>query len=126
MRSQRSDGPRSPIRTERKGNLMKTISQPERKLTELERADEAARMARALIGQLRPRTLHAICEQSARLIPCPHCGARHSRTCPGGYHLARFVEAYVAQLVTAEEMARVIQAAGDVFTLATIIRDGTR
>jgi hypothetical protein len=103
---------------------MKTISQPERKLTELERADEAARIARALIGQLRPRTLHAICEQSARLIPCTYCGARAGSACrrQGGYHLARFVRAYVTGRITSAEWPTVLGDL-DVFTNATIIRD---
>jgi hypothetical protein len=97
-------------------------------LTELERADEAVRMERARTGQMRPRTLHALCEQAARLIPCEHCGQRPSRACqrPAGFHLARFAQARRRGLLTADEMAMVIWAAGDVFTAATIIRDGGR
>jgi hypothetical protein len=30
---------------------------------------------RALTGRQRPRTLHALCEQAARLLPCGQCSA---------------------------------------------------
>lgn len=105
---------------------METMAQ-ERKLTEAERADEAARMQRARTGQQLPRTLHALCEQSARLIDCQHCGTMAGRPCrrPGGYHLHRFVRAYVRGLVRPEEFA-VILSGLDVFTVASIVRDGAR
>ena len=103
--------------------MTNTIAQ-ERRLTEAERADEDARIERALTGQLRGRTLHAICEQSARLIECQHCGARPGKVCRrgGGYHLARFVRAYVRGLIIMDEMVTVLGGL-DVFTAATIIRD---
>lgn len=87
----------------------------ERKLTEAERAGE------------RPRTLHALCEQAARLIDCQHCGTMAGRPCrrPGGYHLHRFVRAYVRGLVRPEEFT-VILSGLDVFTVASIVRDGSR
>lgn len=105
---------------------MMTISQPpERKLSETERADEAARAERALAGQQRPRTLHAIIEQAARLVNCGQCWARPGTPCDGadGYHVARFCRASRKGLLTGQDMATVLAAAGDVFTNATIIRD---
>jgi hypothetical protein len=104
---------------------------PERVLTELERADEAARLQRARSGQLRPRTLHALCQQAARLLQCPGCGQKPGRACADaggqdGYHLARFAQARRRGLLTADEMAMVLAAAGDVFTNATTIQDGGR
>ena len=109
---------------------MDTIAQ-ERKLTELERAGEAARAGRALAGQLRPRTLHALCEQSARLVRCGQCGQKPGRACTDaggvdGYHLARFVAGIDRQLITTEEIAVTALGDVDVFTLATVIRDGAR
>jgi len=110
-----------------------TIAHPPRArvLTELERADEAARIKRALSGQLRPRTLYALCEQGPRLIQCPHCGQKPGRACTDaggqdGYHLARFAQARRRGLITADEMTAMLAAAGDVFTAATIIRAGAR
>jgi hypothetical protein len=101
------------------------LAQPERPVTELELAGENARMKRALTGRQRPRTLHAVCEQSARLIPCTCCGQVAGRPCDGwgGYHLARFVRAYLRHLMTAAEWATVLGDL-DVFTSSTIIRDG--
>ena len=103
---------------------------PERHLTDLERAREAARMERARTGQLRPRTLHALCEQGARLIPCTYCGQKPGRACSDtwgldGYHLRRFVGAIGRGLMTVGELPTVL-AGVDVFTLATVIRDGAR
>jgi hypothetical protein len=84
-----------------------TIPRPERKLTEAERAEEDARTGRALAGQPRPRTLHALCEQSARLVRCGQCGQKPGRACSDaggvdGYHLDRFLRAIDRELITAE------------------------
>ena len=104
-----------------------TTAPMERKLTEAERADEHARMERARTGRQRPRTLHAIIEQGPRLIECPYCDARPGQACrrPGGYHLARFIRCYIRGLITCGELPAVI-AGLDMFTGATIIRDGAR
>jgi hypothetical protein len=103
-----------------------TVNQP-RKLTEAERADEAARIERALSGQQRPRSLQAIIEQAARLVNCGQCWARPGTPCDGadGYHVARFCRASRKGLLTGQDMATVFETAG-VFTNATIIRDGAR
>jgi hypothetical protein len=107
-----------------------TISHPpERTATPAELCDESARIERALSGQQKPRTLHALIEQGARLVPCGHCGRGPGVFCLapyGCYHLARFAEGRHRGLITANEMATVIQTAGDVFTAATLIRDGER
>jgi hypothetical protein len=70
------------------------------------------RMERALTGQQRPRTLHALIEQGARLVPCGHCWQRGGRPCtvsgPDGYHLARFMRAERRGLLTRVELARVV------------------
>ena len=75
-------------------------------------ADEDARLDRALTGQQRPRTLHALIEQGARLVPCGHCWQRGGRPCtvsgPDGYHLARFMRAERRGLLTRVELARVV------------------
>ena len=94
------------------------MSAPGRQLTELERART---------GQLRPRTLHALCEQAARLIPCTYCGARPGSVCtsPDGYHLRRFVGAIGRGLMTVGELPTVLGDL-DVFTAGTVIRDGAR
>src|SRR5690348_9646930 len=99
---------------------------PERTVTEAERADEAARIERARVGTQPPRTLHAICEHAACLVNCGQCWARPGTPCDGddGYHVARFTRASRKGLLTAQDMATVLEAAGDVFTNATIVRDG--
>lgn len=107
-----------------------TIPRPERKLTEAERADETARIERALTGQQRPRTLHALCEQAVRPLRCLHCGQKPGRACTDaggadGYHFSRFIRAYVEGRLVADEFA-VVLGDLDVFTNATIIRDGAR
>ena len=101
---------------------------PERTATVAERADHSARTERACTGQQRPRTLHALCEQAAVLVPCGHCWARPGAACvtgPAGYHLARFGRARRRGLLTEAELAAVLDKAG-VFTNATVIRDGAR
>ncbi len=108
-----------------------TISYPPgRTATPAELCDEIIRAERALTGRQRPRTLHALCEQAARLIRCGQCGQKRGRACSdaGGldcFHLGRFAQAVVRDLMTAAEFARVIEDL-DVFTAATIIRDGAR
>ena len=98
---------------------------PERTATPAELCDEITRAERARTGQQLPRTLHALCEQAARLVVCTHCGARPGMLCDGldGYHLARFVTAFTQRLITPAEAADVIAAAPIVFTSASLIRD---
>ncbi len=98
-----------------------------RQLTELERADHAARMERARSNQQRPRTLHALCEQAAVLVPCGQCWAPRGTACSQGaagpgYHVERFARARRRGLLTVTELAAVLDEAG-VFTNATIVRD---
>jgi hypothetical protein len=70
------------------------------------------RMERALTGQQRPRTLHALCQQGARLVNCGECWQRPGRPCtvsgPDGYHLGRFMRAERRGLITRAELARVV------------------
>ncbi len=103
------------------------MTAPERTATAAELADEAARIERALTGRQLARTLHALCEQSARLVPCEECGAPSAMPCgrrpvPGS-HLARFAAAYRRGLLTDAEMDTVLHAAGPVFTSHSLIRD---
>ena len=98
---------------------------PERTATPAELADEVSRT-----GQPRPRALHALCFQAARLLRCSHCGQKPGRACTDaggvdGYHLARFVSAYVQGLITVAEWPIVL---GDLFVFdnSTIVRDGAR
>lgn len=97
-----------------------------RTATAAERADEAARIERARTGRQAPRTLHALIEQGARLVPCGHCWQHPGTPCdgPDGYHLARFCRAYRRGLITGPEMATVL-AGYEVFIPATIVRDVT-
>jgi hypothetical protein len=103
------------------------VTTRERTATPAELADEVSRIERALTGQQRPRTLHALCEQAARLTDCEHCGARPGSACRGraGFHLDRFITAAVQGLMVADEFATVLSGL-DVFTGATLIRDGDR
>jgi hypothetical protein len=104
-----------------------TIPQPpERTATAAELADHAARTERALAGRPLPRTLHALIEQAARLVPCGLCWQCPGRACDGrdGFHLARFCRARRRGLITADEMASVL-AGYEVFSGATIVRDVT-
>ena len=100
---------------------------PERTATPAELDDVAARIERARTGQQLPRTLHALCEQAARLVNCGHCWARPGTPCvaPGGYHLARFARASVRGLMAADEFA-VVLGGRDVFDGGTLIVDGQR
>lgn len=99
----------------------------ERAATAAELADEAARAERARTGRQHRRTLHALCEQAARMVECRYCGARPGTQCTrrGGYHLARFVRAFIQGRMAADEFA-VVLGGLDVFTEATVIRDGQR
>jgi hypothetical protein len=54
---------------------MKTTIPRERTATAAELADEATRAERARTDRQLPRTLHALCEQAARLVNCGHCWA---------------------------------------------------
>jgi len=84
----------------------------ERTATAAELADEAARIDRARTGTQLPRTLHALCQQGARLLPCPQCWQRPARPCTvsgtPGDHLARYQEALRRGLITSGELASVI------------------
>jgi hypothetical protein len=105
---------------------------PERTATTVERA-EVAKIERALSGRQLPRTLHALCEQTARLVTC-ECGTGPSAPCGirGGrpvYHLSRFATARWEGLrITCAELDTVLDAASCVFTRRTLIHDeeGTR
>ncbi len=68
-----------------------------------------------------------LARDSARMIPC-ECGARAGSTCDGkgGMHLVRYAAARSLGLLTDTEMTAVLNAAGDVFTGRTLIRDGAR
>jgi hypothetical protein len=72
------------------------------------------------------RSLHEICE-TAKLTSCAFCDARPGSWClvtgAPGIHLARFARARTTGLLTAAEFASVI-ADADVFTGATVVRDG--
>lgn len=99
---------------------------PERTATAAELAADAARIERARTGHAR-RTLHALCEQAARLVNCGYCGARPGTPCvaPRGYHLARFARACLQDLMAVEEFT-VALGGLDVFTGSTVIWDGAR
>lgn len=70
--------------------------------------------------------------QAARQAPCSHCcAALPGEPClsaagTAGVHLARYAAARKAGLITAAAFAAAVAAAGDVFTGATVIRDGAR
>jgi hypothetical protein len=74
------------------------------------------------------RTLHGICELT-RLRPCGHCPALPHQPCVAaaggaeGYHLARFAAARATGLLSAADMAAVLDAAGQAFTAATLVCD---
>ncbi len=80
------------------------------------------------------RGLGAVCADAA-LAECGQCGAGSHIPCtfaPGpagsggpGYHMARFAAARRAGLISAGDMAAVIEAAGE-FTAATVISASTR
>lgn len=104
---------------------------PERTVTPAELEAERARIDLLSGGQTPPRTLHALCEQAAVLVPCGQCWAPSGTPCSRGtsgpgYHLARFARSRRRGLITEDELGRVLELAGDVFTPATIIRDGAR
>jgi hypothetical protein len=101
---------------------------PERTATAAELADETARIERARTGQQLPRTLHALCQQGARLVPCGQCWQRPGRPCtryyPPGDHLARYLRAERRGLITRAELAGVIVGL-DVIAAHVIIPDVT-
>lgn len=77
-----------------------------------------------------PRPLHALCQQSARLVPCEHCGQKPGRACSDawgqdGYHLLRFATAFRHGLLSGVEVDHVLGHV-DVVTAGTIVRDGAR
>ena len=77
-----------------------------------------------------PRTLHALCVQSAAVVPCPQCWAPGGTPCSRGasglgYHVARFARARRRGLLAEAELATVLGGL-DAFTNATIVRDGAR
>ena len=121
MRSNACDGPRSPD-LPRGRNDHDRHNAKSGLATPAELCDEISRADRARTGQQQPRTLHALCEQAARLIECPQCGARSGRVCRAvdGDRLGRFVRAAVEGLMVADEFATVLGGL-DVFTNATII-----
>lgn len=75
------------------------------------------------------RTLHALAEQGARLVPCGQCWQQPGRPCTvsgtAGDHLARYQRAERRGLITRAELARVV-ADLDVIAPHVIIRDGAR
>ncbi len=74
------------------------------------------------------RTLHEICEAAAR-CNCGACWAHPHEPCatvpPGGTHLARIARAVRRGLLDAADMSPAL-AGLDVFSGATVIRDGAR
>jgi hypothetical protein len=77
-----------------------------------------------------PRGLHEICED-ARRGQCGYCCAMPGEPCafsgtgPDGYHVARFAWAEASGLISAADVAEVLEAAGS-FTSATVIYDDKR
>jgi hypothetical protein len=75
------------------------------------------------------RSLPQIIE-SARVVPCGQCWAQPPTPCtlggPPGYHLARFGRARRRGLISEQDMAVVVAAAGYVFGNATVIYGGPR
>lgn len=84
-----------------------------------------------ILPEATPRSLEVLLESARGDAECPHphCGAQPGQPCRWqgvrGVHLARFVRLYVLDLMTADEFA-VVLGGLDVFTEATIIRDGAR
>ena len=97
---------------------------PERTATAADLADHAARARRALDGQQRPRTLHAIAEQAVKLTHCPHCSAVPGRVCKrgGGYHVARFAAAVERGTMTSAEFEGILDELG-AFRSNTVVYD---
>lgn len=85
----------------------------ERTATAAQLADEAAQIERARTGQQLPRTLHALAEQGARLVPCGQCWQRPGGPCtvsgPAGDHLARYMRAERRGLISRAELAGVVR-----------------
>jgi hypothetical protein len=65
-----------------------------------------------------------------RAVPCGQCWAQPPTPCakggPPGYHLARFGRARRRGLLSEADLAVVLEAAGYVYTNATIIYGGER
>lgn len=101
-----------------------TTIQPHRTATPEELADHAARVDRALDGQQRPRTLHAICEQAVKLTHCPHCCKVPGQACKrgGGFHVARFAAAVERGTMTSAEFEGILDELG-AFRSGTVIYD---
>jgi hypothetical protein len=90
-----------------------------------------ARATGSATSGMASRSLRAIC-QEARRAPCGYCWAddpawpsSFNGTAPDGLHLSRFAAARQLGLISAADTTAVIEAA-DVFTEATIVRDGDR
>ena len=92
-----------------------------------ELADGATRNDRDRTGRQLPRSLHALCEQAVRPMPCEQCGTPAATPCGrlpvAGYHLTRFAAAHRRGLLTDADMDTVLDAAGPVFTNHSLIRD---
>lgn len=82
-----------------------------------------------ILPETTPRSLELLLQAVRVEVPCPHCGARPGTGCAyqgrRGVHLNRFVRAYTTYKITVDEIARVL-GSREVFTMATIIRDGDR
>ncbi len=82
-----------------------------------------------ILPETTPRSLEVLLAAVRAEVPCPHCGAKPGLGCAWqgrrGVHLARFVRAYILGLITVAEWPAVLGDL-DVFTNATIIRDGAR
>lgn len=75
-----------------------------------------------------PRSPEVLIQHVRTIVQCPHCGAQAGNRCGihgRGIHLGRFIHALVLRKITVEEIA-VVLGDLDVFTNATIIRDGAR
>ena len=76
-----------------------------------------------------PRSVEVLVEHVRAETLCLHCLAEPGKPCKRqgrrGVHLARFVHAYIRQMITPREIALVLGGM-DVFTAATIIRAGSR
>ena len=95
-----------------------------------QRADEAARIERALTGQHLPRTMHALAEQGARLVHCGQCWQRPGRPCtvsgPAGDHLARYMRAERKGLITRTELAGVVRQLGAIAAHVIVLDEVTQ
>ena len=99
---------------------------PERTATAAELAEETVRIERALAGRMLPRTLHALIQQGAAMVPCGVCWQDRGRACDGrnGYHLARFERAHRRGLITRAELVGVVDGL-DVIAERALVLDVT-